>query len=185
MVRSLLPTDISSLIGLLPLILFLLVGCGRSPPRGEVKRLEAYAIQLETPKGWTGGGAGGIYEFHSPDGTGRVRVAPLDGVSTAAGLKESQLLAGTGATVTSKVLPTSPMKIGPVTGERARFAASNGRVYEVIALLVPVSGGRKSVVLIQTSVSAEFAQQDPGAADALFASVRQSIQFVGSTSGPG
>lgn len=180
MVRALIP----SLAGLLPLVFMLLVGCGRSPPRGEVKRLDAHGIQIETPVGWTGGGAGGIYEFHSPDGTGRVRVAPLEGASSAAGLKDSQLLAGTGATVTKRLLPTSPLKIGQLSGERIRVATSDRRVYEIIALSVPV-GERRSVVLIQTSVAADLLEKDPAAVDALFSALRQSIQLVGSTSGPG
>lgn len=185
MVRALFSGVPSSLTGLLPMVLLLLMGCGRSPPRGEIKRVDAYGIQLETPSGWTGGDAGGVYEVHSPDGTGRVRIAPLEGVSSASGLKEGQLLSGTGATVTRRLLPTSPVKIGPMVGERARFATSDRRVYEVIALLVPLGNERKGVVLIQTSVSAEVAERDPSAVDALFSSLRQSIQFIGSTSGPG
>jgi len=183
MVRALFP-GVPSLTGLLPLVLLLLMGCGRSPPRGEVKRIDAHGIQLETPAGWTGGGAGGIYEFHSPDGTGRVRIAPLEGASGATGLKEGQLLSGTGATVVKKLSPTSPVKVGSMTGERVRFSTSDRRVYEVVALAVS-SGADRRVILIQTSISAEHAERDPGAADALFAALRQSIQPVGSTSGPG
>ncbi|MCU0653844.1 MAG: hypothetical protein MUF64_00660 [Polyangiaceae bacterium] len=180
MVRTLFP----SLAGLLPLVMFLLVGCGRSPPRGEVKRIETYHLQLETPAGWTGGGAGGIYEFHSPDGTGRVRIAALEGASSAVGLKDAQWMAGTGATIHKRLLPTSPVKIGALVGERTRVAASDRRVYEIIALSVTL-GERKAVVLIQTSVSAEHAEKDPAAVDALFTSLRQSIQASGATSGPG
>lgn len=183
MVRALF-AGVPSVTGLIPLVLLLLMGCGRSPPRGEVKKLDAHGIQIETPAGWTGGGAGGIYEFHSPDGTGRVRIAPLEGATSATGLKEGQLLAGTGATVTKKLLPTSPLKVGSMTGERIRFATSDRRVYEVLALAV-TNGDRRSVVLIQASVSAEYAQQDPAAVEALFSAFRQSIQPVGSTSGPG
>jgi hypothetical protein len=180
MVRTLVP----SLAGLLPLVMFLLMGCGRSPPRGEVKRIEAHLLQIETPKGWTGGGAGGIYEFHSPDGTGRVRIAGLEGATSAVGLKDAQLLAGTGATVVKRLLPTSPVKIGALVGERIRVATSDHRVYEVIALAAPPGGDRKGVVLIQASVSAEHADTAPAAVDALFASLRQSIQTLRPNSGP-
>lgn len=180
MVRTLFP----SLAGLLPLVMFFLVGCGRSPPRGEVKRIEAHHLQIETPVGWTGGGAGGTYEFHSPDGTGRVRIAALEGATSATGLKDAQLLSGTGAIVSKRLLPTSPVKIGAMVGERIRVATNDHRVYEVIALAVQ-SGDRKTVVLIQASVSEEHAEKDPAAVDALFTSLRQSIQAMGPTSGPG
>jgi hypothetical protein len=178
MVRALFP----SLAGLLPLVMFLLMGCGRSPPRGEARRIEAHHLQIETPAGWTGGGAGGIYEFHSPDGTGRVRIAGLEGASSAVGLKDAQLLSGTGATVVKRLLPTSPVKIGTLVGERIRVATSDHRVYEVIALAVS-AGEKKAVVLIQASVSSEHAEKEPSAADALFTLLRQSIRPL-SGSGP-
>lgn len=180
MVRTLIP----SLAGLLPLVMFFLVGCGRSPPRGETKQIDAHHLQIETPVGWTGGGAGKTYEFHSPDGTGRVRIAALEGATSAIGLKEAQFLTGTGATVRKKLLPTSPIKVGTMMGERIRVATSDHRIYEVIALAVSM-GDRKTVVLIQTSVSEEHAEADPAAVEALFTSLRQSIQPMGSTSGPG
>ncbi|MCS6898862.1 MAG: hypothetical protein NZX77_03725 [Polyangiaceae bacterium] len=148
-----------------------------------MRRIEAHRLQIETPAGWTGGGAGGTYEFHSPDGTGRVRIAGLEGVSGAVGLKESQLLAGTGATVVKRLLPTSPVKIGVLMGERIRVATSDQRVYEVIALAVPV-GEKKAVVLIQASVSADHAEKEPAAADGLFTMLRQSIRPLGASSGP-
>lgn len=173
---------VPALAGFLPFVLWLLVGC-RGSPQGEVKKLDVYSIQLETPAGWTGGGAGGTYEFRSPDGASRVRIAALDGVASASGLKDAQLMAGTGATITSKVLPASPTRAGALHGERARFIGNDGRLYDIVALTVPFQG-KTTVVIIQTSTSAENASQEPVAVDELFSRLRQSIQYTGSEKVP-
>jgi hypothetical protein len=178
MTRTSLLGHVPVLAGFLPLVLLLLVGCGKSAARGEVKKLDMYAIQLETPAGWTGGGAGGTYEFRSPDGTGRVRVAALEGASSASELKDAQLMAGTGAVATSRVLPASPTRVGPLHGERARFMGSDGRLYDIVALTVPVNG-KKMVVLVQTSTSAEHASSESSAVESMFSRLRQSIQYIG------
>lgn len=166
---------IPALAALLPLVLALLVGsCSRGPSRGEVRKLDEYALTVETPVGWTGGGAGGTYEFRSPDGTGRLRIARLDGVVSTAGMKDAQLLSGTGAVPSGRQLPTSPTKIGTLSAERGRFAASDGRTYDVVAVATP-----KGVVLFQASVGAEHATEDAAAVERLFTGLRQSIQYTG------
>ena len=165
---------VPALAALLPLVLLLLVGCARGPTRGEPRKLEEWGLTVETPAGWTGGGAGGTYVFRSPDGTGRLRVAPLDGATSVAGLKDAQLVAGTGATATGRVFPTSPTKIGTLSAERGRFSANDGRVYDVVAVQVP-----RGVVLFQTSVAADLAADGSGDAERLFTTLRQSIQALG------
>ncbi len=183
MTQSTLLGPMPTLAGLLPLVLFLLVGCTRTAPRVQARRLDLHAIQIETPAGWTGGGAGGTYEFRSPDGAARVRVAALEGAVSATGLKDAQLMAGTGAAVREKIHPASTTRVGELQGERARLRGSDGRVYEVVALAVPQAGGRRSVVLVQTSVSAEHASQQASDAEAIFAQIRHSIAHLGAASG--
>jgi hypothetical protein len=156
-----------------PLILALFAGCGRGQSRGETRKLDEYALTVETPSGWTGGGSGGTYEYRSPDGTGRLRIAPVEGGASLAGLKDAQLLAGTGAQPVTKVFPTSPTKIGTLSAERGRFAANDGRVYDVVAVQTP-----KGVVLFQTSVSSERASESSADVEKLFTTLRQSIQLM-------
>ena len=162
------------LAALMPLVLMLLASCSRGPTRGEQRKLDQYALTVDTPAGWTGGGAGGTYEFRSPDGTVKLRVAPLEGATSATGLKDAQLLAGTGATATDRAFPTSPTKIGPLSAERGRLTANDGRVYDVVAVQVP-----RGVVLFQTSVAASRASDGSGDVERLFTALRQSIQFLG------
>lgn len=164
---------VPALAALMPLVLLLLTSCMRGPARGEPRKLDEYALSVETPAGWTGGGAGGTYEFRSPDGTVKLRVAPLEGAQSASGLKDAQLLAGTGAAATERLFPTSPTKIGPLSGERGRFKANDGRIYDVVAVQVT-----RGVVLFQTSVAAERATDGSGDVDRLFTTVRQSIQLL-------
>jgi hypothetical protein len=171
MTRSFLQ-GIGYLPGLLPLLLLLFAGCGRGAPRGETRALEPHGLQVETPGGWTGGGSGGIYEFRSPDGTARVRIGPLEGTMVVGGLKEQQLLSGTGVTSVSRSFPISPTKVGPLVAERGRFITSDGRIYEIVAVQNP----GHAVVLIQTSVSGEFAKSAPEDMERIFSNVRQSIQ---------
>lgn len=167
---------IPALAVLLPLVLALLVGgCSRGATKGELRKLDEYALVVETPLGWTGGGAGGTYEFRSPDGTGRLRIARLDGVASAVGLKDGQLLAGTGALPSGRQFPNSPTKIGPLSAERGRFTVNDGRIYDVVAVSVPKGG----VVLFQASVAAERANEDSAAVERLFTGLRQSIQYTG------
>ena len=152
---------------LLPIVL-LVIGCAKPADHGDVRKIEQHGLQVETPRGWTGGGAGGTYEFRSPDGTSRIRIVAVDG--PLGSLKEPQLLSGTGATATSRMLPTSPTRIGSLSAERARFATSDGRVYDVVAVQTA-----RDVVLVQTSVTSERSSSDPEEVERLFRSVRQSI----------
>ncbi|HEU4535826.1 MAG TPA: hypothetical protein VFS00_16990 [Polyangiaceae bacterium] len=166
-----------SLAGLLPFFMLFSVACARSsssPP--EARALERYALRLETPAGWTGGVAGGTYEYHSPDGVGRVRVSRLEGAAAVAGLKDAQLMAGTGASPSARIAAPSAAKVGPLPALRARFAGSDGRVYDVVAVQVPAAGG-PAVVLVQTSVPAGDAEHRAG--ESLFALVRQSLRYEG------
>jgi hypothetical protein len=163
----------SLLRGLLPFLALLFLGCAKPTEPAETRKLESVGLAIETPAGWTGGGAGGTYEYRSADGTGRVRVARLEGATSPSALKESQLLTGTGAQATSKLFPTSPTKIGALVAERARFSASDGRVYDVVAVQTP-----HGVLLVQTSVTAERLTQDAEGTERLFTSVRQSIKLL-------
>lgn len=156
--------------GLLPILLLLLGGgCSRDAAQGDTRTFAEHGLSVRTPKGWTGGGAGGTYEFRSADGTARLRIGRLDGAAAVGGLKDAQLLAGTGAVATARSLPPSPTKAGPLPAERARFTANDGRIYDVVAVQTS-----KGVVLFQASVSAEHASAE-GGVESLFAGIRQSI----------
>lgn len=152
-------------------VLLSLAGCGRGDERGEVRKLAEHGLSVATPAGWTGGGAGGTYEYRSPDGGAKLRVAPLEGAATTANLKDAQLLAGTGVTPTARNLPPSPTRVGRLPAARGRFTGNDGRIYDVVAVQTS-----KGIVLFQTSLSAERPASD---AERLFTSVRQSIQLDG------
>lgn len=179
MTRALLISGLGSLAGFLPLVLLLLTGCAKAPSSGPAQKLGEHGVEITLPSGWTGGRAGGTYEFRSPDGGGRVRVGKLEGATTASGLKDAQLLSGTGATAVKRVLPPSPHKVGALVGERAQFVGGDGRLYEVLALLVPKHG----VVLVQTSVPDGEAGAEGSGADALFSKIRHGVR-VAAASGP-
>ncbi len=148
-------------------VLLSLAGCGRGDAQGDVRKLAEHGLSVVTPRGWTGGGAGGTYEYRSPDGGAKLRIAPLEGAAVAT-LKDAQLLAGTGVAPTSRDLPPSPTRVGKLPAARGRFTGNDGRVYDVVA--VQTSRG---VVLFQTSVTTERPAYD---AERLFNAVRQSIQ---------
>ncbi len=174
------------LTGLLPFFMLFSVACARSSsPAPESRTLERYALRLETPAGWTGGVAGGTYEYHSPDGVGRVRVSRLEGATNVAALKDLQLMAGTGASPAARVAAPSPTKVGPLPALRARFTGSDGRVYDVVAVQLPPSapGAPPSVALVQTSVTADYAAEHNAAVESLFALVRQSLRYEGAAPG--
>jgi hypothetical protein len=175
------------LAGLLaPFFMLFSVACTRSaPPEPEPRSLARYALRLETPAGWTGGVAGGTYEYHSPDGLGRVRVARLEGAAAVAGLKDLQLMAGTGASPAARIAAPSPTKVGPLAALRARFSGSDGRVYDVVAVQLPAAAGAPaSVVLVQTSVTSDYAAEHNAAVESLFALVRQSLRYEGAAPAP-
>ncbi|HEU4412745.1 MAG TPA: hypothetical protein VFS43_46305 [Polyangiaceae bacterium] len=170
------------LAGLLaPFFMLFSVACSRSSSPGpEPRALERYALRLDTPAGWTGGVAGGTYEYHSPDGLGRVRVGRLEGATGVAGLKDVQLMAGTGASPSARIAAPSPTKVGPLPALRARFSGGDGRVYDVVAVQLPgAPGAPPSVVLVQTSVTADYAAEHNAAVESLFALVRQSLRYEG------
>lgn len=171
------------LAGLLaPFFMFFSVACSRSSAPGpEPRALERYALRLETPAGWTGGVAGGTYEYHSPDGLGRVRVARLEGASSVGSLKDLQLMAGTGASPSARIAAPSSTKVGPLSAVRARFSGTDGRVYDVVAVQLPAAAGAPpSVVLVQTSVTSDYAAEHGATVESLFALVRQSLRYEGS-----
>jgi hypothetical protein len=174
------------LAGLLPFFVLLSVACTRSSsPAPETRALDRYALRLDTPAGWTGGGAGGTYEYHGPDGVGRVRVGRLEGASAVAGLKDAQLLAGTGASPAARVAAPSPTKVGPLAALRARFSGTDGREYDVVAVQLPAAAGAPpTVVLVQTSVTADYLAGHGAAVEALFALVRQSLHYDGGAAAP-
>lgn len=149
-------------------VLLSLVGCGRGDERADIRKLSEYGLSVATPGGWSGGGAGGTYEYRSPDGGAKLRIAPLEGVAAPTNLKDTQLLAGTGVTPVSRNLPPSPTRVGALPAERGRFTGNDGRVYDVVAVQTA-----KGVVLFQTSVSAD---RPTAEAERLFNAVRQSIQ---------
>lgn len=162
--------------GILPVLLVMLaVACKGSSHPTELRRLDPYPLQLDTPAGWTGGGAGGTLEFHGPDGSGRVRVGRLEGAVTLQGLRDAQLLSQTGANLTDVHAKASPTRINGVPALRARLAASDGRVYEVVAVQLPGVG----VVLVQASLPADAAADEGGEGARLFSVVRQSLKYTG------
>jgi hypothetical protein len=169
------------LVGVLPALLVMLtVSCkGPSQPT-ELRRLEPYGLQLEIPVGYTGGGAGGTFEFHGPDGAGRVRVAKLEGVTTVQGLRDAQLLANTGASVADVMSKPSPAKISGAPAIRGRLLGSDRRVYEVVAIQLPGVG----VVLVQSSLPVETTADDADEGTRLFAVVRQSLKYTGPPATP-
>ena len=162
---------LGALLSLLPAVALLLslAGCGRGDDRTEIRKLAEHGLSVATPAGWTGGGAGGTYEYRSADGSARLRIAPLEGATATAGLKDAQLLAGTGVTPVSRNLPPSPTRVGALPAERGRFTGNDGRVYDVVAVQT-----QRGVVLFQTSVTADRATS--AEVERLFTMVRQSIQ---------
>ena len=164
------------LVGVLPALLVMLsVSCKSSSQPTDLRKLEPYALQLETPSGWTGGGAGGTFEFHAPNGAGRVRVGKLEGVTSLNGLREAQLLAQTGATVTDVQSKPSSAKINGTSALRGRILGSDRRVYEVVAVQLPGVG----IVLVQASFPVDTASDEGGDGANLFALVRQSLKYTG------
>lgn len=163
---------LGTLLSILPAVALLLSlsGCGRGGEPTEIRKLAEYGLSVATPTGWSGGGAGGTYEYRSADGSAKLRIAPLDGVASTVGLKDAQLLAGTGVTPVSRNLPPSPTRVGPLSAERGRFTGNDGRVYDVVAVQTP-----KGIVLFQTSVTADRATS--AEVERLFSTVRQSIQL--------
>jgi len=151
------------------------VSCKGAARPSDLRKLEPYALQVETPAGWTGGGAGGTFEFHGPDGAGRVRVGKLEGITSLNGLREGQLLAQTGASVADVQSKPSPAKINGISALRGRLLGSDRRVYEVVAIQLPGVG----IVLVQASLPADAASDDAGEGAKLFALVRQSLRYTG------
>jgi hypothetical protein len=152
----------------------LAVSCKGSSQPTELRKLEPYALQLETPVGWTGGGAGGTFEFHGPDGAGRVRVGKLEGISSLSAIRDGQLLAQTGANVADVQAKASPAKINGVPALRARLLGTDRRVYEVVAIQMPGAG----IILVQASLPESAAADDADGAR-IFALVRQSLKYTG------
>ncbi len=164
------------LVGVLPALLVMLsVSCKSTSQPTDIRKLEPYALQLETPSGWTGGGAGGTFEFHGPDGAGRVRVGKLEGVTSLSGLRDAQLLAQTGASVTDVQSKPSPAKINGISALRGRLLGSDRRVYEIVAIQLPDT----SIILVQASLPVDAATDDAGNGAKLFALVRQSLKYTG------